>query len=614
MTLISNLAAHTDYSEPWRDPRGKYRYMEELKRLDNAHGASVPVVDPRLSPIITPLNLGAWSKCLEYHPDKAFVQYILTGVTQGFRVGFNTGARLRPAKRNIPSADQHPEVISDYIQKEKAAGRILGPFTPSDLEPSVQISRFGVIPKGHTPGKWRLILDLSYPEGASVNDGIHSENCSIKYLKIEEVAQALLNSGPGTAMAKIDIQSAYRIVPVAPADRHLLGMAWQGRVYVDAVLPFGLRSAPIVFNAIADALLWVLRQHGIRVIFQYLDDFFTLGAPGTEECAKNMRIMKALCELLGIPLSPEKCLGPLLILIYLGFEFDTMRMEIRLPKEKLDRIRKLIREWAGKASCSVQQLESLIGKLQHVSAVVRPGRSFLHRMIALLTAARKRGRFVPIRLNKEFQTDIAWWNDFLMDWNGISLMRLLAKEPTQVTVTTDASGSWGCGRYILPGNQWFFWQWDHRIQSEPIAVKELFPILLAAALYGPLWQGCTILCRCDNMAVVSVLKSRYASDRRLMHLLRLLFFLESHFHFYVVAQHLPGRHNSLADSISRNNHQVFLKECLSMSKNPTPISPSLITLLFLQEDWTSSTWQMKFKSCINYRHCSIHTKKPTRQQ
>lgn len=56
---------------------------------------------------------------------------------------------------------------------------MLGPFWNGDLELAVQISCFGVIPKGHTPGKQQLILDLSYPEGASVNDGISQELCSI---------------------------------------------------------------------------------------------------------------------------------------------------------------------------------------------------------------------------------------------------------------------------------------------------------------------------------------------------------------------------------------------------------------------------------------------------
>ena len=68
------------------------------------------------------------------------------------------------------SAKQHPQVVRDYILKEWEAGRLLGPFD-HQMFPEVHVSRFGVIPKVD-PGKWKLILDLSSPEGASVNDRI----------------------------------------------------------------------------------------------------------------------------------------------------------------------------------------------------------------------------------------------------------------------------------------------------------------------------------------------------------------------------------------------------------------------------------------------------------
>lgn len=69
--------------------------------------------------------------------------------------------------------------------------------------------------------------------------------------------------GKGSLMAKMDIKHTYRIVPVHPEDRRLLGMQWQNKVYVDKVLPFGLRSAPLIFSAVADALLWMMLQRGV---------------------------------------------------------------------------------------------------------------------------------------------------------------------------------------------------------------------------------------------------------------------------------------------------------------------------------------------------------------
>ena len=130
----------------------------------------------------------------------------------------------------------------------------------------------GVIPKGHVPGKWRLITDLSYPQGASVNDGIDPQLCSLQYITVDRVAQSAMQLGRGTLLAKLDVKAAYRLVAVHPRDCRLLGFEWQGMHYVDGMLPFGLHSAPKLFTAVADALEWVLNQRGVLNVAHYLDD------------------------------------------------------------------------------------------------------------------------------------------------------------------------------------------------------------------------------------------------------------------------------------------------------------------------------------------------------
>ena len=166
-------------------------------------------------------------------------------------------------------------VIDNYLQDELKAGRVLGPFQTQDISPPVHVSRLGVIPKKHRENAWRLIVDLSAPDTLSVNDGISPELCSLEYTKISDVVTELNKMGPGTLLAKIDIKSAYRIIPVHPADRHLLGMSWKGGIYVDTALPFGLRSTPKIFNAVADTLEWILQQHGVSQLWCYLDDYIT---------------------------------------------------------------------------------------------------------------------------------------------------------------------------------------------------------------------------------------------------------------------------------------------------------------------------------------------------
>ena len=99
---------------------------------------------------------------------------------------------------------------------------------------------------------------------------------------MDQVAKAALALGKGSLIAKIDIRSAYRIVPISPQDRKWLGMEWNNQIYVDGMLPFGLRSAPKLFNALADAIEWCIGQEGVEGVFHYLDDFAVVGPPDSD--------------------------------------------------------------------------------------------------------------------------------------------------------------------------------------------------------------------------------------------------------------------------------------------------------------------------------------------
>ena len=183
----------------------------------------------------------------------------------------------------MQSALEHSQVVEKYLREEREAGRILGPFHQREI-PGLQVNRFGVIPKGRASRKWRLITDLSFPEGANVNEGICPALCTLTYTSVDRIATAAQSLGPGALLAKTDVKSAYRLVPVHPEARHLLGMQWKGEYYVDAMLPFGLHSAPKVFTAVVDALEWCLRQSGDVGINHYLDDFIIVAPPGSARC------------------------------------------------------------------------------------------------------------------------------------------------------------------------------------------------------------------------------------------------------------------------------------------------------------------------------------------
>ena len=84
----------------------------------------------------------------------------------------------------MQSAEVRPSVITDFLSAELRAGRVLGPVDPN-IAKAIQVNRFGLAPKGHQPDKWGLIVDLSYPAGRSVNDGIDPALCSLHYTSVD---------------------------------------------------------------------------------------------------------------------------------------------------------------------------------------------------------------------------------------------------------------------------------------------------------------------------------------------------------------------------------------------------------------------------------------------
>ena len=322
--------------------------------------------------------------------------------------------------------------------------------------------------------------------------------------------------GRGTLMAKVDVKHAYRNVPIHPEDRHLLRMQFDGQVYLDTTLPFGLRSAPKIFTAVADALEWILRRKGVNWVMHYLDDYLTLGASGSTECAQNLSTMIECCDWLGVPLKQEKVEGPTTCLEFLGITLDTVKMEIRFSEEHVNVLATLLEQWQNQKRCKKRQLLSLIGKLAHACKVVRVGQIFLRRLIMLSTQAKRLHHW--LHLSEEARRDLAWWIVFLPSWNHRAMIRSRPESQLpEIVFASDASGKWGCRASWK--ESWLQLPWTEEWAPVSIAAKELIPIVLACAVWGEQWQGKHVLVWCDNMAVVQVIAGLSSRDPLLMHLL-----------------------------------------------------------------------------------------------
>ena len=538
--------------------------------------SSLPPLTPASA--ISPIVLPALATELQHHPDKSFSQYLLSGFTDGFRVGFQPALvpQLHSASSNMRSALQNPQVVNAYLAREAQLGRIAGPFPSPPVSP-LHISRFGVIPKRGRPGKWRLIVDLSFPAGHSINDGINKEDFTLSYARVDDAVDFIIGEGRGTLLAKIDIRDAYRLIPIHPEDRPLLGMSWNNNFYVDLALPFGLRSAPFIFNQFAEGWHWILQHnHDIRFLIHYLDDFLTAGAPDSHECQRHLDTIKGVASNLGIPLAAEKVEGPSTCLSFLGIELDTLSLTARLPNDKLIALRELLLLWSDKRVCRRSDLESLLGHLHHAAKVVYPGRPFLRRLTDLLRGPRRPFHF--IRLSREVRVDLRWWSTFLSDWNGVSFFTFPGwTQMSDLQVATDASGSIGYGAFL--NGDWFAGHWLPSQVSASIAYKELFPIVLAAHIWGSRWQGLRIQFLCDNRGVADAISKRFCHDSALGTLLRSLFLAAARHSFWVSAAHLPGRSNGIADSLSRFQFQRFRRLAPQASPQPTPVPVQLIQQL-----------------------------------
>ena len=130
-----------------------------------------------------------------------------------------------------------------------------------------------------------------------------------------------------------------------------------------------------------------------------------------------------------------------------------------------------------------RELQSLAGHLNHACKVIRPGRRFLRGVFGLLSQFHRRDHM--IRLNAAFRTDLEWWHVFASSWNGVSLMWGDRAQAPSIEIWSDASGTWGCWAWW--NVDWFQIEWMDwpAFANASIAAKELLPITVAAAVWGP---------------------------------------------------------------------------------------------------------------------------------
>ncbi len=494
-------------------------------------------------PVYSRLNIAVWRAALATFHDAVVVDFL----EFGWPINYVLPEAPTPVHTNHASAVLHPSDVNSFIAKEVSLSATAGPFEKNPLSCSLMLSPLLTVPKKESTSR-RIVMDLSFPPEQSVNSGIPTdtylgETYKLRLPGVDALVALVQTFGSGSLLFKKDLRRAYRQLPIDPRDYHFLGYSWNGLIFFDTVFAFGLRTAAMACQRTTNCISFLFAERGFSCT-NYIDDFGGCDTPERAFDAFNQ--LQSLFLELGIESSPEKDSPPATSMIFLGILFDTIAMTLSIPiakiQELLDRIRQLLRH----RQISYHELQSILGLMSFVTACVHPARIF---MSALLNGLRGLRHNQHLVISPEIRADLQWWLQFLVRFNGVSLIPPPDYYPD--ALFTDACLS-GVGGHFQ--DQCFQAQFPTDIPStQPynINVKELLAIIVALRLWGHRMQGSRILLRSDNMDAVLAINNRRSRSPLIQQCLRVIWYICASYDFDLHAEHIPGYINVAADLLSR---------------------------------------------------------------
>ena len=219
-----------------------------------------------------------WEHPTTNFPDREIIRAILGTCRFGARIRYSQQRSKPTIYPNLAIADADITLMSADISSELEKDRLDTYSDINTIPPLYTASPVGLVDKAD--GSKRRIHHLSYlpDDPMAINKGIPEEFGSIIYSGIVDAVSAIQILGKDCILIKRDFESAFRHIPVSPYDSPLCGFHWQNQYYAERYLPFGLWTAPYLFDLLAEDFHWILEDQLIKHhiparIIHYLDDF-----------------------------------------------------------------------------------------------------------------------------------------------------------------------------------------------------------------------------------------------------------------------------------------------------------------------------------------------------
>ena len=322
----------------------------------------------------------------------------------------------------------------------------------------------------------------------------------------------------------------------------MIGYIIDGELYFDKVLPMGMRSAPYIAQRVTNAIRHIHEQRKFFLL-NYVDDF--LGAELKHAVLQAYQHLIQLLETLRVEVAPEKVIPPTTRIEFLGVTFDSQTMTIEVTQYRIQDMIAELNSWNLKNHACRKELESLIGKLQFASKCIKPGRTFIAKLLQWLRTM-KRGQKYPIP--KEARKDLAWWGRCLEQYNGISIFWLSRIPGIDNIIASDACPK---GFGAICGDQYFHGSFPPEMRSRNIAHLEMLAVLVAIRVWTEVVKGTYFWIHVDNEAVATIPNTGASRDEFLQEALREIAMIAAKNEFMIKAKQIRGVDNRIRDWLSR---------------------------------------------------------------